>query len=94
MLFTSTSLVKAQALMACSTSILVMKPGKGAMITGDYSMRGTGAVLKMRNLMPVSPLSHPPVSEGSDSLRLIADSGRARLLVDDTTGTAYVQRGD
>ena len=35
------------------------------------------------------------VSEGSDaSLRLIADSGSARLLVDDTTGTAYVQRGD
>ena len=35
------------------------------------------------------------VSEGGDAnLRLIADSGSARLLVDDTTGRAYVQRGD
>jgi hypothetical protein len=33
--------------------------------------------------------------EGSDAnLRLIADSGSARLLVDDTTGAAYVQRGE
>ncbi len=33
--------------------------------------------------------------ESSDAnLRLISDSGSASLLVDDTTGTAYVQRGD
>ena len=39
--------------------------------------------------------AHSIVPAGNDdNLRLISDSGSARLLVDDTTGTAYVQRAD
>ena len=47
---------------------------------------------KFDTSLTTAPATSPPSS--NINLRLISDSGSARLLVNDTTGTAYVQQGD